>query len=256
MTSAIAPTARRRPFAQLARTEIRLFLRAPAAVAWTAVLPLIALIILGCIPAIRRASADLHGISYLDAYLPILMMIVLTMVGVVLLPAVLGDYRDRGILRRMSTTPVPPARLLGAQAVIYLTLGVGLAIVMLLLSVVAFGVRAPRQFPGFLLSVLLTATALLALGVLVAALAPNARIANAIGTVLFFPLMFFAGLWIPRATMPDVLRTISDYTPLGAGVRAAQDAIAGHWPPTSSLLVLAGYTVVFGWLAARTFRWE
>jgi ABC-2 type transport system permease protein len=72
----------------------------------------------------------------------------------------------------------------------------------------------------------------------------------------FFPLMFFAGLWVPRAEMPDLLRRISDFSPLGAGVRSLQDSIAGHFPPVSSLLVLVAYAAVCGFAAARTFRWE
>ena len=61
-------------------------------------------------------------------------------------------------------------------------------------------------------------------------MAPTQRIAAAIGSLLFFPLMFFAGLWVPQAAMGAGLRDISHYTPLGAAVPAVQNAIAGHWP--------------------------
>ena len=72
----------------------------------------------------------------------------------------------------------------------------------------------------------------------------------------FFPLMFFAGLWLPRALMPDVLLDISNYTPLGAAVEAIQDSMQTGFPPAAPLLVLAGYALVFGFLARRFFRWE
>jgi ABC-2 type transport system permease protein len=73
---------------------------------------------------------------------------------------------------------------------------------------------------------------------------------------VFFPLVFFAGLWLPRAAMNHVLKTISDFTPLGAGVQSLQDATAGHWPQLLHLVVLLGWTVVAGGLASRYFRWE
>ncbi|MGH2870975.1 MAG: ABC transporter permease, partial [Solirubrobacteraceae bacterium] len=82
------------------------------------------------------------------------------------------------------------------------------------------------------------------------------RVATAAGSLLFFPLMFFAGLWVPQAEMGAGLRTVSHYTPLGAGVPAVQSAIAGHWPGAAHLLVLAGYAVVLCAAAARLFRWE
>jgi ABC-2 type transport system permease protein len=80
--------------------------------------------------------------------------------------------------------------------------------------------------------------------------------ANVIGRLTFFPLMFFAGLWLPRALMPSVLLDISNYTPLGAAVQAMQSAMQTGFPPTAPLLVLTAYALVFALLARRLFRWE
>ena len=84
----------------------------------------------------------------------------------------------------------------------------------------------------------------------------DARAATAIGTVLFFPLMFFAGLWVPIAQMPPLLRDIAHSTPLGAGMGAFQDAYLGHFPSAVPLSTLAAYAVVCTFVAVRWFRWE
>ena len=120
----------------------------------------------------------------------------------------------------------------------------------------AFGVPLPGQGAGFVLALFLTSAAMLTLGLLIASLARTARVAGAVGTMLFLPLMFFAGLWVPLATMPAPLRRVSDDTPLGAAVSALQHSMTGQWPPASGLAILAGYSVVFGVLAWRLFRWE
>jgi hypothetical protein len=56
----------------------------------------------------------------------------------------------------------------------------------------AFGVALPGQFAGFLVTNVLAATAMPALLLLIAALAPTGRAAGGIGTLLFYPLIFFA----------------------------------------------------------------
>jgi ABC-2 type transport system permease protein len=102
----------------------------------------------------------------------------------------------------------------------------------------------------------LAAAALFAIGLFVAAVAPTGRSGNAIGTILFFPVMFFAGLWVPREAMPAALRRVADFSPLGAGEHALHDSAIGLWPHLGQLAVLLGYVVVFGVAAARMFRWE
>lgn len=86
--------------------------------------------------------------------------------------------------------------------------------------------------------------------------ARSANAAGGIGQLLFFPLVFFSGLFVPRALMGPVLRDIGDWTPLGASVHALQDSMQGTFPSAQPLLVLAAWAVVFGFLAARFFRWE
>jgi ABC-2 type transport system permease protein len=242
-------------FGRLLRTEAVLFLRTPAAVVFAALAPVVAYLALACFPGLRHHDPDLGGISWLAAYLPILMGFSLVMSAVNLLPPSMATYREKGILRRFATTPVPPSWLLGAQATIFAVVGLVVS-VLLFVAGLATGVAVPRQFAGFVVSLVLIAAASLGLGVLVTAVARTGKAANALSFVLFFPIMFLAGLWVPRPLMPGWLRTVSDYSPLGAGVRALQDSIAGDWPAWSSLLVLVAWAVVAGGLAVRLFRWE
>ena len=121
---------------------------------------------------------------------------------------------------------------------------------------VAFDVRIAGNLVGFVLAFVLTALGIFAIGLFIAALAPTGKAGNSIGTLLFFPVMFFAGLWVPREVMPGWLQRIGDFTPLGAGERALHEAMIGHWPSLLSATVLVGYLVVFGYAAARLFRWS
>jgi ABC-2 type transport system permease protein len=114
----------------------------------------------------------------------------------------------------------------------------------------------PGNLPGFLLSYVLGVTAIFALGVFVAAVASSARAATGWGLVIFFPSMFFAGMYLPKEQMPGVLRRISDFTPAGAFRQTVQDSWAGNAPDPLLLAFLVLVVVAAGWAAARFFRWE
>jgi ABC-2 type transport system permease protein len=241
--------------ATLTRIEARLFLRERAGLIWGLAFPPLLLVILGALGG-KKADKDLGGLTLAATYLPIVIAFSVAMLALNAMPPVLGSYRERGVLRRMSTTPVPPSRLLAAQVMINVVVAAITTVLVLIIGRVAFDVGLPRQAGGFLLALVLAAAGLFAIGLTIAALAPTGKVANAAGAITFFPMMFFAGLWVPRAVMPDVLRHVSDYTPLGAAVQALQDSARGQFPHALHLAVLAGYALVFGVAATRLFRWE
>jgi ABC-2 type transport system permease protein len=254
-TAAVPARSRPRGFRRLLATELKLFAREPMLLFWGLVFPVGLLVVLGLAGGDKPQKA-LGGVKLIVAYTPVVMLFVVTILSLSALPAALASYRDKGYLRRLSTTPIGAVRLLAAQVILNFGLAAVAVILVALVSHFAFSVALPQQLGGFVLALALTLAAMLSLGTLVAAVAPTQRIAAAVGSLLFFPLMFFAGLWVPQAEMGATLRDISHYSPLGAAVPALQNAIAGHWPGTVHLLVLAGYAVVLSAAAARLFRWE
>jgi ABC-2 type transport system permease protein len=241
---------------RLTATETRLFLREPIVVFFAVAFAPLLLIILGLVPSMREPLAELGGLRLIDVYLPILVAMGLALFSLSGLSQLFAAYREKGVLRRLRTTPVRPAVMIAAQLLMATVLSLITMLVILGLGRLAFDVSLPGLIPAYLIAYLLAALAMFAIGLLVAALAPSARSASAIGSLVFFPLIFFAGLWLPRAAMNDTLRTISDLTPLGAGVQSLQDATAGHWPQPLHLAVLLAWTIAAGGLAARYFRWE
>jgi ABC-2 type transport system permease protein len=236
-------------------SESRLLLRNPGVVLWTAVLPVAASIILGSIPAVRKPSQSLGGLSFFQVYQPVLVFFALTLLAMQALPDVLTRYREMGVLKRLRTTPVSPALLLGAQ----LTLILSAAIICMALMVAVpplGGAPWPRNIVAFIIMYLLGAWAMLGLGMVIASLFHNAKVAAGFGSFLFFVLQFFAGLWWQRPNMPTWLRDISNFTPSGAAVQGLTDASIGHWPRTLYLIVLIVWGAATSRLAIRLFSWE
>jgi ABC-2 type transport system permease protein len=239
---------------RLTRTELRLFVREKAGPAFAIALPLALLTVFGNIPYYHRHR--IGGSTLLELYVPILASFVLATLSFNWVPAAMAGYREKGVLRRLRTTPVGPARVLAAQLLVSLATAAVAVAAVLLVARLAFGVPLPRQAAGYLAGLVLAALALMAIGLFVAAVSPNGRVANAVGATLFYVMMFSAGLFLPIAAMPPLLRHISRAAPLGAAAQALTDATQGHWPHALQLLTLAGYAVVFGAAAVRSFRWE
>jgi len=214
------------------------------------------MIIFGSIHFFNTPVSKYGGLTTLDVYVPILLVFAIGLLSLVAMPATLAGYRELGYLRRLKTTPAGPVRVLVAELAVKLVVAVAIVIVLLAVARGGYGVAAPRQVGGFIVTGVLAAAALMATGLLISAVAPNAGAARGIGAVLFYLMMFFAGLWLPIQNMPTVLQHISHATPLGAAVPALQNATQGQWPAWLPLVTMAGYAVAFGLAAARFFRWE
>jgi ABC-2 type transport system permease protein len=247
---------RRSPLAQLTRVELLLFWRERVGPIWGVGFPMLLLVIFGAIPSFRDVLPDSGGLTVLASYIPILVIMSLALLCMVSLPVTIVNYRERGVLRRLRTTPAGPMRVLGAQFFVNFGMAVVTVAVILVVARLGYGVPFPRQLGAWVIAALFVSLALLGMGLFIAAIGPTARAAGAIGNLVFYPMMFFGGLWLPIPVMPQVLQHISHATPLGAGWEAFQQAILGHWPPVLALVAMAGWAVVSGVAAVRFFRWE
>jgi ABC-2 type transport system permease protein len=243
----------RAAFGMIVLNESRIARRLPLGLLTGVLLPTVLLVIIGAVPKDRTHLRVLGGLTTFNAYVPIFLVMVIAALAFYGLPIPLAIYRDQGILRRLSTTPVPPAWVLAAQ----LVLNASFAVVelMLVVAMTGFGVAAPKSPGGLVLALALSMATVFAIGLCAAAIA-RPRTVGLLAAVCFFPLMFFAGLFFPRAEMPGALLDVSNFTPLGAAVQAVQAALLTGFPPVSALLVLPAYAVVFAVVAVRLFRWE
>lgn len=229
---------------KLTVVETKLLIREPGAL-FSLLIPLFILVVFG--------SSIEPGDTVL---LPMALAIAVGLIGLYLLPTTLATYRERGILRRMSTTPVRPGNLLVVQLLLQLVLAVAACGLLMTVAGTVLGAHLPSQvLPGVLVFLLGTAS-MFAIGLLVAALAPNGRAANGIGVLLYFPMAYLAGLIQPPSQMPDIVASVGQYTPLGAFGQSLREVWAGGAPSPWLLGAMAVYALLISIAAARFFRWE
>ncbi|MCZ4606560.1 ABC transporter permease [Streptomyces sp. Lzd4kr] len=238
------------------RTEARLLAREPGSLFWILAFPPLLLAILGAVPAFREHQDGLGGLRIVDTYVPVTVLVGMIVAGVQSMPVGLTGYREQGILRRMSTTPVRPSALLSAQMLVHALAALLSALLALTVGRLVYDVRLPGQPYGYLLALVLAVLVALALGSVISAVSGTVKIAGAVGTAVFFPMLFSAGVWLPVQAMPDLMADIVGFTPFGAAAQALNAATAGDWPGWSHLAVMAMWTVALSTAAARWFRWE
>jgi ABC-2 type transport system permease protein len=238
---------------KLMAVEARLFFREPGVWLLTILLPTIVLVAVGLVFGVE-ADPTLGGQRWIDIFAPSMVVMTLAILGVNLLPARLVKYREKGVLRRLSTTPASPRSLLIAQLVVNMGVAVVSLAVLLVVGNLVFEIPMPKDPIGFAVAFLLGMSALFALGLLVAAVSPSGGIASALFVPLFALVMLLGGVYLPRMMLPELLIRLGDYTP--PGVQALLDAWTGTSPQLPQLAVMALITVVAGTVAARRFHWE
>jgi ABC-2 type transport system permease protein len=239
---------------KITAVEAKLLFREPGTWMVGLLLPAIVLVVIGIIFAPHEPDPALGGRRSIDLLAPSMVVISLATLGISTMPARLVKYRELGVLRRLSTTPVEPSALLIAQLVINVALAVGGLIVVIVVGNLAFQIPLPQHVPGFVAAFLLGVSSLFALGLLVAAVAPTSGVANAMIWPIFIAVMFLGGVYLPRWLLPQVVVQIGDFTP--PGVQAMLDAWLGTAPQLLPLVIMAAITIVAGTAAARLFRWE
>lgn len=245
---------------RLIPTEAKLFLREPGAVFFALAFPTVLLLGMGfVIPGMREPVTDLarfDGLVLIHLWGPTVLSLAVGTVALTTLPAYVASYREQGVFRRLATTPMRPGSVLIAHVVVS---GVALAAAIALAVTAGFvALDLPRpERPLLLVAALVLATlAMFAIGLAVGGRAPKASTASGIGMLLYFPMLFFAGLWLPTAMMPEALATIAGLVPLGAASEAMTAAWFGGELPWRELAVLGGWSVLGYPVAARLFRWS
>ena len=164
----------------------------------------------------------------------------------------LAMERENGLLTLKRAMPMPPgAYLLGKMVMAMLAA----AIVMLLLLALGIGLAHVQlgvpQALVFILTGMLGVLPFCALGMLVGTLVKGQGAPGVIN-LIYLPMSFLSGLWIPLSALPQALQRIAPVWPSAHLQQLALGSLGlGQSPAWPHLLVLLAYGVGFFLLAAR-----
>ncbi len=226
-----------RLWGKLAWVELKLFGREPVGLLFTFAFPVVVLVVLAGVFG-SYPTVDFESARPVDYYLASYLAVVIAALSLVALAVHVTTYRERGVLRRLRASSVPPTTLFGAQTLVSFVLAAGGAVLLVAVGTVVYDTNPPERPAAALAGFVLATFAFLALGFLIGNLARTARAAQAIGMLLFFPMWLLSGAGPPPAVMSDAMQKLAELLPLTYAVRAIQDPWLGQAIPWGSWAVL------------------
>jgi ABC-2 type transport system permease protein len=150
----------------------------------------------------------------------------------------LASERSQGWLELKRSSPMPAMAYLIAKCITAQAFGLIIIAVLSTIAVLFGGVRLSLTEVALMLGMTVVGTVpFAAMGLLLALLVP-ANAASGVVNLIYLPMSFMSGLWIPLQFLPKLLRPIAPYLPayhlsqLMEGIFGYQQrsaSPAGHW---------------------------
>lgn len=244
-------------FFTMLRTQLKLSFRGMDMIIFAICMPVVIVVLLGIIYG-NKPAFDGADYSFVEQSFGAISTIAICAGGVMGLPLVISDYRQKKILKRFQVTPSSPSLLLAVQVAIYMIYSLIALVLVYLVSTLFYGVRLQGELIPFLGSFVLVMLSMFSIGMLVGGLSPNMKTASILASILYFPMLIFSGATLPYEVMPVSLQKIADVLPLTQGIKLLKATSLGL--PVEGvlvpLIVMATIAIVCGGIAIRFFKWE
>jgi ABC-2 type transport system permease protein len=167
--------------------------------------------------------------------------------------------RESGILKRLRSTPLPPATYVSALLTSTLIVFGLQTIALFLLGRAFYGTPFPSDIASFVATIVIGSAVFAALGTATASVIRSAEGSSAVVNFILLPMAFLSGAFGPTRGYPAVLRAIGDVLPLTYFVKLV-DAVYLHgqavWTQPEALVILAAWGLAGLVFTIFKFRWE
>lgn len=244
-------------FKTMLKTELKLSLRGMDMFIFAICMPVVVIVLLGIIYGDKPAFADAEY-TFLQQSFGAVSTIAICAGGLMGLPLVVSDYRNRKILKRLKVTPVKPITILLVEITIYCIYSLVSLALIYLVAFLFFDFQIIGSFWQFFLSFVLVMLSMFSIGMMVGGIAPNMKIASTVASILYFPMLIFSGATLPYEIMPNALQNFANILPLTQGIKLLKGTALGL--PIDNILFPIGLMVVIivicTTVSLKFFKWE
>lgn len=244
-------------FKTMLKTELKLSLRGMDMFIFAICMPVVVIVLLGIIYGDKPAFADAEY-TFLQQSFGAVSTIAICAGGLMGLPLVVSDYRNRKILKRLKVTPVKPITILLVEITIYCIYSLVSLALIYLVAFLFFDFQIIGSFWQFFLSFVLVMLSMFSIGRMVGGIAPNMKIASTVASILYFPMLIFSGATLPYEIMPNALQNFANILPLTQGIKLLKGTALGL--PIDNIIFPIGLMVVIivicTTVSLKFFKWE
>jgi ABC-2 type transport system permease protein len=244
-------------FRSMLKIEGKLSIRDMNMVIFAIIMPVIVLAILWIVYGNKPAYAGAEY-SFLNQNFGALCTIAICAGGLMGLPILISEYRERKILKRFQVTPISPMLILFVHLCIYTIYSIVSVFLLWIIAKCLWGFQMRGSILVFLGGWILVLVSIFSIGILVGGIAKNSKRASVIASVLYFPMLIFSGATLPYEVMPETMRHIVDIMPLTQGIKILKAAVLGqsYGNVMLSVIIMLLLAVICIGGSIKLFRWE
>ncbi|MEM2099700.1 MAG: ABC transporter permease [Candidatus Bathyarchaeia archaeon] len=192
-----------------------------------------------------------------DFYVPGITAAFIMTNGIIALTATTTEFKRRGIIKRLSITPLSKMDWVIGNILSQTLLNLMLAAIMIVLGWIIFDVHVALDALSISL-ILLGSILFSGIGMTLAGFIKDVEAASAIGNAIAFPMMFLSGTYFPMEIMPPYLQMISKAIPLTYFSEGLKHAMIYQNPEGVylNMAIIGVLAVIFIILGSFVTRWK
>lgn len=244
-------------FGKMLKIEGKLSIRDMNMVIFAIIMPVVILIILGFIYG-NKPAFEGADYSFIEQSFGALSTIAICAGGLMGLPILISDYRERKILKRFKVTPISPTMILFVHLMIYTIYSAVSVVFLWVFSKLFWNFGMRGSYLTFFIGWLVVLMSIFSIGILVGGIARNSKTASVIASVMYFPMLVFSGATVPYEIMPVQVQKVANIMPLTQGIKILKAATLGTEINNVliPIIIMVLITIICVSMAIKFFRWE
>ena len=217
------------------------------------------LAIAGGTNVITTARGDITNtqFNYIDFFIPGVIALTTMTTTAFWMVSVMTRYRNNGIFKKLTTTPITRAEWLASQilwqlVVVFISVGV-----IIIVGMLAFNTHMTLNAVA-IVTIILSSAAFSSMGMIIARFIHDEESASAAANAITFPMMFLAGIFFPASQFPSWLASVANVLPLTYVGNALRDSMVYNNMSSAvgNMLVVAVFAIILFVAGVLLSKWK